>query len=207
MENFTHPLLNSIFSETHQELQTLQKDFSYLQTHFIIENFEDNLNNNKIEKSEKIINNNEEDFIKKINKTICCQNNCLKEKINTKKAFLRNFNFQNLSKNNQDSFLMGYFIGISNLKKNTSKGNKRVRISYDYSFDSEEICLQAFKFIYGVGSTRIENIRTHLSTEDIKIRVHKSAGKLSHTAIFFSTIINIINFTLSYANKWGLPSP
>ncbi|CAG8831417.1 11826_t:CDS:1, partial [Gigaspora rosea] len=101
---------------------------------------------------------------------------------------------------------MSYFIGISNLK-NTSKGNKRVRISYDYSFDSEEIYLQAFKFIYGVGSTRKENIRTHLSTEDIKTRVHKSVEKLSHTAISFSKIINIINFTLSYANKWGLPSP
>ncbi|CAG8845509.1 26802_t:CDS:2, partial [Gigaspora margarita] len=242
-----------IFSETHQELQTLQNDFFNLQTHFVnidyenseLENYdeiledendesneflfiseyqlqkyhqiynkikiinnleEDNLNNNEFEKSKTTINNNEEVFIEKISKTSCCQNNCLKEKIDSKKAFLRNFNFQSLSKSNQDSFLMGYFIGISNLKKN-SKGNKRIRIHYDYSFDLEEICLQAFKFIYGIGSTRIENIRAHLSQEDIKARIHKSAGKSSNAAIPFSTIIKIISFILSYTNKWGLPSP
>ncbi|RIB26581.1 hypothetical protein C2G38_2266362 [Gigaspora rosea] len=208
MENSTHPLLNSIFSETHQELQTLQNDFLNLQIHFVNTNYEnsqlenyneileedenddsdellfiseyqlqkyhqiynnikivdnleeDNLNNNEFEKLKTTINNNEETFIKQISKTNCCQNNCLKEKINSKNAFLRNSNFQSLSKSNQDSFLMGYFIGISNIK-NTSKNNKRIRISYNYSFDSEEICLQAFKFIYGIGSTRIENIRTH----------------------------------------------
>ncbi|CAG8772017.1 13362_t:CDS:1, partial [Dentiscutata erythropus] len=163
---------------------------------------EDNLNNNEL----TTINNNEETFIKQLSETNCCQNNCLKEKINFKKAFLRNFNFQLLSKSNQDSFLMGYFIGSSNLK-NTSKGNKRIRIYYNYSFDSEEICLQAFKFIYEIGSTRIENIRTHLSQEDIKARIHKSARKSSHTAIPFFTILKIINFILSYANKWGLLSP
>ncbi|CAG8523188.1 1123_t:CDS:1, partial [Cetraspora pellucida] len=41
MENSTHPLLNSIFSETHQELQTLQNDFSNLQSYFINTDFED----------------------------------------------------------------------------------------------------------------------------------------------------------------------
>ncbi|CAG8749761.1 17339_t:CDS:1, partial [Racocetra fulgida] len=64
-----------------------------------------------------------------------------------------------------------------------------------------------FKFIYGIGSTRIENIRTHLSQEDIKARIHKSAEKLSNVTIPFSTIIKIISFILSYTNKWGLPSP
>ncbi|KAF0484240.1 chaperonin: PROVISIONAL [Gigaspora margarita] len=254
MENSTHPLLNSIFSETHQELQTLQNDFLNLQIHFVNTNYENsqskdyneileedendesnellfiseyqlqkyhqiynnnkivdnlkenNLNNNEFEKLKTTINNNEETFIKQISETNCCQNNCLKEKINSKKAYLRNFNFQSLSKSNQDSFLMGYFIGISNLK-NTSKGNKRIRISYNYSFDSEKICLQAFKFIYGIGSTRIENIKTHLFQEDIKARIHKSARKSSYTAIPFFTVIRIINFILSYANKWGLASP
>ncbi|CAG8484835.1 11072_t:CDS:2, partial [Scutellospora calospora] len=201
MEDFTHPLLNSIFSETHQELQTLQNDFSYLQTHFVnINNNKDNLNNNTDENLETNINNNEEDFIKKMSETICCQYNCLKEKINTQKAYLRYFSFQNLSKNNQDSFLMGYFIGISKSQE-TSKGNKRVRIYYDYSFDSDKICLQAFKFIYGIGSTRIENIRIHLSKEDIKTRIHKSAKKSSHTAIPFLTIIKIIT-TESYASLY-----
>ncbi|CAG8742432.1 3558_t:CDS:2, partial [Cetraspora pellucida] len=43
--------------------------------------------------------------------------------------------------------------------------------------------------------------------KDIKARIHKSTGKSSHTAISFFTIIKIINFILSYANKWELPSP
>ncbi|CAG8814529.1 21313_t:CDS:2, partial [Cetraspora pellucida] len=73
--------------------------------------------------------------------------------------------------------------------------------------NEKEICLQAFKFIYKIRSTKIENIRAHLSQEDIKARIYKSTGKSSHTAIPFFTIIKIINFILSYANKWGLPSP
>ncbi|CAG8829946.1 28436_t:CDS:2, partial [Gigaspora margarita] len=219
MENSTHPLLNSIFSETHQELQTLQNDFLNLQIHFVNTNYE----NSQLEDYNEIL---EEDENDDSNELLCISEyqlqkyhqiyNNIKIVDNLEEDNLNNNEFEKLKttiNNNEEtfikqinSFLMGYFIGISNIK-NTSKDNKRIRISYNYSFDSEEICLQAFKFIYGIGSTKIENIRTHLSQEDIKARIHKSSGKPSHTAIPFFTVIRIINFILSYANKWGLPSP
>src|SRR3954469_6616953 len=47
----------------------------------------------------------------------------------------------------------------------------------------------------------------HFSVEDIKARVHKAIGKSSNRTILFSTIIKIVSFILSYANRWGLPSP
>ena len=156
----THPLLNSIFSETHKELQTLQQDFSCFQTHFVtidsnvselnLENNDEILEEVEAENSEFLVitetqlqkyqqlfkkteiiegdnlgdiemkllgeeikRNNEECFKKNIIETSCCQNNCLKDKINTERAFLRNSNFQSLSKSNQDSFLMGYLVSSS----------------------------------------------------------------------------------------------
>ncbi|CAI2186398.1 1889_t:CDS:1, partial [Funneliformis geosporum] len=156
----THPLLNSIFSEIHKELQTLQQDFSCFQTHFVTidsnlsklnleindkildeveaENSEflvitetqlqkyqqlfkkteiiegDNLDDIEIELlDEEIKQNNKECFKKNIIKTSCYQNNCLKDKIDIERAFLRNSNFESLSKSNQDSFLMGYLVSSS----------------------------------------------------------------------------------------------
>jgi hypothetical protein len=250
----THPLLNSIFSETHKELQTLQQDFSCFQTHFVtidsnvselnLENNDEILDEVEAENSEFLVitetqlqkyqqlfkkteiiegdnlgdiemqlldkeikRNNEECFKKNIIETSCCQNNCLKDKIDTERAFLRNSNFESLSKSNQDSFLMGYLVGSSGSQHVTVKGNKRVKAVCNYSFDAKEICLKAFKFVYGIGTTRWENIRTHFYIEDIKARVHKAIGKPSNRTISFSTIIKIVSFILSYANRWGLPSP
>ncbi|CAG8734373.1 1335_t:CDS:1, partial [Racocetra fulgida] len=56
MENSIHPLLNSIFSETHQELQTLQNDFSNLQTYFV----NTNDNNSELEDFNEILEENDE---------------------------------------------------------------------------------------------------------------------------------------------------
>ena len=151
--------------------------------------------------------NNEECFKKKINETLCCQNNCLQDKIDVERAFLRNSTFESLSKSNQDSFLMGYLVGSSRFQHVTVKGNKRIKTVYDYSFDAKEICLKAFRFIYGIGTTRWENIQTHFSVEDIKAKVYKAIGKPSNRTISFSTIIKIVSFILSYANRWGLLSP
>ncbi|CAI2194764.1 4825_t:CDS:2, partial [Funneliformis geosporum] len=145
----THPLLNSIFSETHKELQTLQQDFSCFQTHFvtidsnlsklnleindeILDEIEaensDNLDDIEIELlGEKIKQNNKECFKKNIIETSCCQNNCLKDKIDTERAFLRNSNFESLSKSNQNSFLIGYLVGSSGSQHVTVKSNKRVK--------------------------------------------------------------------------------
>src|SRR6185369_10049917 len=101
---------------------------------------------------------------------------------------------------------MGYFIGISRPQE-TIKNKKRTRAFYDYSFDAKEICVKAFRFIYGIGVTRLENIRYHLSVNDIKTRIHKATGKPNNRTILFLTIIKVISFILSYANRWSLPSP
>src|SRR5437763_8421108 len=49
----THSLLNSIFSKTHKELQTLQQDFSCFQTHFIT--IDSNVSKLDVEINDKIL--------------------------------------------------------------------------------------------------------------------------------------------------------
>ncbi|CAI2201288.1 11654_t:CDS:1, partial [Funneliformis geosporum] len=94
---------------TETQLQKYQQLFKKTE---IIEG--DNLDDIEIELlDEEIKQNNKECFKKNIIKTSCYQNNCLKDKIDIERAFLRNSNFESLSKSNQDSFLMGYLVSSS----------------------------------------------------------------------------------------------
>ncbi|CAG8601732.1 3230_t:CDS:2 [Funneliformis caledonium] len=104
---------------------------------------------------------------------------------------------------------LGYLISSLGSQHVTVKGNKRVKAVCDYSFDAKEICLKAFKFVYGIRTTRWENIRTHFSVKDIKARVHKAIEKPRKVEISNSINkeTNFIEIWRKDLKKGAKPSP
>ena len=136
----------------------------------------------------------------------CCQEACLKEKLDFNKIEIRYKYFLGLRKTEQDMFLKG-ILSAGMRDETTAKGKKRENLAIIYFFDGIKVCRTAFLDIYGIGKTRWENIRSHFDNFDIQSRANSLTGKVSNRAISFDGILQIIKFILNYSNINGLPSP
>ena len=122
-----------------------------------------------------------------------------KKKIDHKNALVRYRNFNKLTNNEKDMFLIG-FIAATTRSDMTTKGNKRQKLASEYSFESIKICSLAFLIIHGIGTK-------NYTENGINPRKHKLEGCISNYAISFESVLEILTFIKNYANFHGLPSP
>lgn len=146
------------------------------------------------------------DYVEKVLKRDCCQDECLKNKLDITNVKTRYKSFIGLKKIEQDSFLKG-ILSASLRSETTTRKEKRKKLANVYFFDGTVICKPAFMCIYGLGKTRWQNIRNHFNEFDIKLRVNALSGKVSNRAVPFDNILKIIMFILNYSDIKGLPSP
>lgn len=255
----TSIILDTIFNETHPELNDLQELFSELERSYQSNsNIDDNAENTQylmpsnneemmegikeVEEMEEIIHvieilskeqiENFEKIYKKINidddenivseeqqmnidinnyvtnlqQKNCCLNNCLKEKLGYDRALIRYKYFIELTKIQQDIFLMG-FLSSSLRCNTTTTGTDRKNLACEYSFDGVKICEKSFRQIYGLGNTRWRNLRQHYIEQDIKVRKSALMGRTSNRTTPFPVILKILSFIINFSNVNGFPSP
>jgi hypothetical protein len=178
-----------------------------------IEKFKNIYNNEPIEESEfnelevdceKLNEKNEKakNYIINILKGDCCNKKCL-EKIIQEVAILRYQNYINLTKDQQNMFLMG-IISTSTRNSTTSTSDYLTMV---YVFDGVDICNNAFLKLYCLSKNRFAALKNHYKNNDIIPRIHLSKGKKVSHKLTFETILKVLTFLKIYADANGLPSP
>ena len=178
-----------------------------------IKKFEKIYNNEPIEESEiseleaekeKLNRKNEEakNYIISILKENCCNKKCL-EKINQEVAILRCQNYINLTKDQQNMFLLG-IISASTRNSITSTSNY---LTMAFVFDGIAICSNAFLKLYNLSNDRLTALKNHYKNNDIVPKVHLNKGRDVSHKLSFETVLKVLTFLKSYANLNGLPSP
>jgi hypothetical protein len=142
-------------------------------------------------------------YIINIFKKSCCNKNCLEE-IDQEVAILRFQNYINLTKDQQNMFLLG-IISTSTRNSTTSTSE---HLTMAYVFDGVAICSSAFLKLYDLSKNRSTGLKNHYKDNDIVPKVYLSKGKkVSHNKFSFETILKVLTFLKIYANLNGLPSP
>jgi hypothetical protein len=144
-----------------------------------------------------------------------CKCGCSNQLPHKEFAQLR-FNFQNLSKPEQDAFVMGQlFIMKDRGTTATSprlKKKERTNQRFVYLFDHEKfICQQTYLNMLGVSHIYIERFRKYWFLKGVIPRVHGNTSRIPQ----WKTKMNIDqeikerlrNFILDYAETHGLPNP
>ncbi|CAJ0845322.1 572_t:CDS:2 [Entrophospora sp. SA101] len=135
-------------------------------------------------------------YIINIFKKSCCNKNCLEE-IDQEVAILWFQNYINLTKDQQNMFLLRI------ISTSTSE-----YLTMAYVFDGVAICSSAFFKLYDLSKNRLIGLKNHYKDNDIVPKVHLSKGKkVSHNKFSFETILKVLTFLKNYANLNGLPSP
>jgi len=149
-----------------------------------IEDIDENRDNLTQKLKKKLDKKDEEALIKKLQTERCCNKNCLQTLVLHENALITYQQFQSLSNNQKDMFLLGT-ISATARSEITTKGQKRSRLASEYIFEGIKICSTAFLIIYGIGKKYWNNIRSHYTQQGISPRIHKSIGKVSNFALSF----------------------
>ena len=103
-------------------------------------------------------------------------------------------------------YIMGSIKRVGS-KNMTSKRKERKRLRYEYSFQEQGICRQAFLIINDITEKVLKNINKHVSAAGAIPRVHGNTGKKPLHALKYEDIHKAIIFITNYAAEVGKPQP
>ena len=106
----------------------------------------------------------------------------------------------------KEMYIMGSIKRVGS-KNMTSKRKERKRLRYEYSFQEQGICRQAFLIINDITEKVLKNINKHVSAAGAIPRVHGNTGKKPLHALKYEDIHNAITFITNYAAEVGKPQP
>eukprot|EP00117_Sycon_ciliatum_P006959 scpid48468/ scgid2473/ len=135
-----------------------------------------------------------------------CSKTCL-SKLDSAEVEQMQLNFAEAEKSELDLLIIGLLQSCKYSGSTTSRGNKRKHQYYRYSFQGEEICAGAFRYLYSIGVKQLKNIKKHLEDNGPVQRIHGNVGKRPKHALSFSAVSNVVKFMKSYAEQFGIPHP
>jgi hypothetical protein len=126
----------------------------------------------------------------------------------------RRSDFQNLSKLEQDVFVMSNLIFFdvgsttqSPRLKSSIRINQRILFLFEYK---KPICQETYLNMLGISEKYLRNVKKHLTTKGLTTRIHGNTGRMPQwkTKLVVDQEIKetIKNFILNYAEKYGLPN-
>ncbi len=84
---------------------------------------------------------------------------------------------------------------------------ERKRNRYEYRFQGNSICRQAFSTIYDSGEFVLKSIIKHVNDNGNVRRLHGNAGKRVKHALTFTDVQNVVKYIQAYSTEHGLPMP
>jgi hypothetical protein len=136
-------------------------------------------------------------------------------KIPKKEYAERRATFQNLSKKEQDAVLMGQLMAMEEEKNTTSsrfpkRERTNKRISYHWNIRTS-LCQETYLNMLGISRDYLEEVRNHLSENNLLTRTHGNTGRLPQwkTKMTVDQKVKqaVKNFLEKYAEKYGEPDP
>ncbi|CAG8830787.1 1392_t:CDS:2, partial [Gigaspora margarita] len=185
-------IFDSIFSETHCELESLNNEISQLQDVYLTDYNSDKESDN--EASEFIIDETSDETSDKASESIALA------------AALKRF--QEIKAMTQYESNL-FFLGIIDASMHVTEfknGIPKEYLTTDYKFEGVTICQKAWYTIYDIQKRRWEALCTHYQNFGLTPKTHALTGHVSNFAISFLTTLNVLHFIANFANQHGLPS-
>ena len=139
-------------------------------------------------------------------KTCGCSKRCLEnfDPAQLEQALL---NFQEMEKNEQDLVVLGLLESSRYSVDTTTRGLKRKKQWFKYTYGGVEVCAGAFRSVYGIGTKVFENLKKHLETCGPVPRTHGNKGRKPKNALTDEAVVNVAQFIKNYADQAGIPYP
>jgi len=135
-----------------------------------------------------------------------CKEECMKRFTPAQVEDTR-LNFIGMEKDKKDNILIGLIEGSRYAADTTTKGKKRQRQCFRYSYAGVEVCVSAFRYIYDVGPKQLENILKHLNVNGPVPREHGNKRRTPHNALTYPVVENVVTYLKAVANRYGIPHP
>ena len=132
-----------------------------------------------------------------------CKVSCF-EGFDPEMVFKHRLNIADLTKNEQDFYVMG--IVRSSLMDRSEKGAKRQRKRSSYSYHGKKVCLFAFLYLENITIYQLKKIRSHVMVNGVVAIQHGNSHKIPHNAFPLDLYKRVENFLRRYLNADKQPS-
>ena len=135
-----------------------------------------------------------------------CRKKCL-DKFDAGEVLQMQLNFAEMEKSEMDLLVLGLLESSKYSVDTTTRGSKRKKQWYKYTFQGEEICPGGFRCLYNVGVKQFKNLKKHLEENGPVPRVHGNTGKKPKHALTYPVVCAVVTFLKNYTDIFGIPQP
>ena len=136
----------------------------------------------------------------------CCKTECLKN-FDAGGIQELQLSLAEMTRDEKDLVVLGLLESCHCSGAETTKGKKRERNWFSYSYKSKSICATAFRKIFDVGTKQFENLKTHLQLHGPVPRIHGNRCRRPKHALTYPAVEKVATFLKAYAKRFGIPHP
>jgi hypothetical protein len=103
--------------------------------------------------------------------------------LNAELVYRHRLNIAELTKAEQDMYLMGVTMASITNPETTVKQKERQRLRAQYVYHGKKVCLDAFLYLENCTHYQLKRIRKHVMTHGVVPRIHGNQGVHSHVYI------------------------
>jgi len=118
--------------------------------------------------------------------------------LDAESVYRHRLNIAELTKNEQDFYLMGIVRAV--LMDKNDKGSKRQRKRSSYSYMGKKVCLYAFLYLENITIYQLKKIRSHVQRNGVVAIEHGNSHKIPHNAFSLDLYKKVETFLRSYLN-------
>ncbi len=122
------------------------------------------------------------------------------------------FNCADLSHNELDMVVLGSLLANSNSTEQVDSSSRhsltpRKKNYSKFSHLGYPVCPITFRFLHGIGETRLKNLVKHLKLNGLTPRVHKNTRRLPKHSLSLDSIQYVVKLLLNYTDQNGILLP
>jgi hypothetical protein len=104
--------------------------------------------------------------------------------LNAELVYRHRLNIAELTKAEQDMYLMGVTMASITNPETTVKQKERQRLRAQYVYHGKKVCLDAFLYLENCTHYQLKRIRKHVMTHGVVPRIHGNQGMHAHFYVF-----------------------
>jgi len=128
------------------------------------------------------------------------QESCFRN-INPEAVYKHRLNIAELTRSEQDMYLMGVTMATLSNPQETARHTERKRLRTHYVYQGRKICLEAFLYLENCTQYQLKRIRKHIKDHGVTPRVHGNHGKRPHNRFPLDIYQHATAFLQGYIQK------
>ena len=109
-----------------------------------------------------------------------------------------------MQRDEKEMYIMG---ALQTIGGENTRGGKRKRMRFAYSYEGKKVCRRVFRYIFDIGHRTLKSIIKHINENGRVPRTHGNKGKKPKHALVYDDIRYCVDFLNSFAEIYGLPMP